>query len=337
MKWAIIGCGNISNKFSENLVSIKDTEISCIASKDINRLNKFGDKFRVENKNRFSDYKSILSSKFDVAYIGLINSLHKEVILNLTSNQKNIIVEKPSFLTIKDFTECADLIKEKKILFVESMMNLHHPQTSQIFEILNSNELGRILSFNFKFGYDIRKKFLYFFKKKINFVNRLTDPTLGGGAINDLGCYGVAFSNKIASFLNCSKNYEIKKKVLIGPTGVDINSKININYSNNFHSTIHVAFDKNFGNSAEIVGSKGSLYIPSLITPSNNYNLILKTNVSKELKFSGGDLYTYIIQDVERYLGQNIKDADGYGLRLQEIEGYLKILEHWKSEGYEEN
>ncbi len=131
------------------------------------------------------------------------------------------------------------------------------------------------------FGYDIRKKFLYFFKKKINFVNRLTDPTLGGGAINDLGCYGVAFSNKIASFLNCSKNYEIKKKVLIGPTGVDINSKININYSNNFHSTIHVAFDKNFGNSAEIVGSKGSLYIPSLITPSNNYNLILKTNVSK--------------------------------------------------------
>ena len=92
MKWAIIGCGNISNKFSENLVSIKDIEISCIASKDISRLKKFGDKFKVENKNRFKDYESILGSKFDVAYIGLINSLHKEVILNLTSNQKNIIV-----------------------------------------------------------------------------------------------------------------------------------------------------------------------------------------------------------------------------------------------------
>jgi len=332
MKWAIIGCGNISNKFSENLVSIKNTEISCIASKNTNRLKIFGDKFGVENKNRFSDYKSILSSKFDVAYIGLINSLHKEVILNLVSNQKNIIVEKPSFLTIKDYGDCADLIKEKKILFVESMMNLHHPQTSQIFEILNSNKLGKILSLNFKFGYDIRRKFLYFFKKKINFLNRLTDPTLGGGAINDLGCYGVAFSNKIASFLNCSKNYEIKKKVLIGPTGVDVNSKIEINYNNNFHSTIHVAFDKNFGNSAEIVGSKGSLYIPSLITPSNDYKLILKTNVSKELKFSGGDLYTYIIKDVERYLGQNIKDADGHGLSLKEIGNYLKILEQWKLE-----
>ena len=68
-----------------------------------------------------------------------------------------------------------------------------------------------------------------------------------------------------------------------------------------------------------------------MVTPSNNYSLILKTNVSKELKFSGEDLYTYIIKDVERYLGQNIKDVDGYGLRLKEIESYLKILEHWKS------
>ena len=92
------------------------------------------------------------------------------------------------------------------------MMNLHHPQTSRIFDILKSNEIGEVLSFNFKFGFDIRKKFLYFFKKKINFLNRLTDPNLGGGAINDLGCYGIAFSNKIADFLGFSGNYKIKKK-----------------------------------------------------------------------------------------------------------------------------
>ena len=67
------------------------------------------------------------------------------------------------------------------------------------------------------------------------------------------------------------------------------------------------------------------------MTPSNNYNLILKTNVSKELKFSGEDLYTYIIKDVERYLVQNTKDTDGYGLRLKEIQSYLEIMELWKT------
>ncbi len=52
--------------------------------------------------------------------------------------------------------------KGKKILFIESMMNLHHPQTSQIFEILKSNELGKISAFNFKFGFDIRKSIFIF-------------------------------------------------------------------------------------------------------------------------------------------------------------------------------
>ena len=59
--------------------------------------------------------------------------------------------------------------------------------------------------------------------------------------------------------------------------------------------------------------------------------------LSKELKFSGEDLYTYIIKDVEKYLSQNSKDVDGYGLRLKEIESYLKILEHWKSQNNERN
>ena len=77
----------ILNKNGENLISIKNTEISCIASKNTNRLKIFGDKFGVENKNRFSDYKSIFSSKFDVAYIGLIN-FHKEVILNSHQTKK---------------------------------------------------------------------------------------------------------------------------------------------------------------------------------------------------------------------------------------------------------
>ena len=162
-------------------------------------------------------------------------------------------------------------------------------------------------------------------------MNRLTDPGLGGGAINDLGCYGVAFSNKIASFLGLSNNYKIKKNNIIGITGVDINSKIEISYDEEFKSYLHVALDQNLGNSAEIVGTKGSLYIPCLVTPSNNYKLILKTNCTKELEFSGDDLYTYIIRDVERYLNKNIKKPDNYGLNLEEIKDNLKMLDEWKS------
>ena len=68
MKWAIIGCGNISNKFSENLVSIKNTEISCIASKNINRL-KISDDFSftqickmISKGLKLESYESLIKS-----------------------------------------------------------------------------------------------------------------------------------------------------------------------------------------------------------------------------------------------------------------------------------
>ena len=226
MKWSIIGCGNISKRFCEDISNVKNTTIIAIASKNSEKLKLFGDKYKVPKEKRFHEYENILDIDFDIAYIGLINSLHKKVIKILAAKSRNIIVEKPCFLNFKDFKDCEDLIKKKNILFVESMMNLHHPQTSRIFDILKSNDIGQVLSFNFKFGFDIRKKFLYFFKKKIKSLNRLTDPGLGGGAINDLGCYGVAFSNKIASFLGLSNNYKIKKNNIIGVTGVDINSNV---------------------------------------------------------------------------------------------------------------
>ena len=331
MKWSIIGCGNISNKFCEDLSNVNDTTILAIASKNPEKLKSFGDRFKVPKEKRFHGYESILNLDFDIAYVGLINSLHKKIIKTLATKGKNIIIEKPCFLNLKDFKDCEDLIKEKKILFVESMMNLHHPPTSRIFDILKSNEIGEVLSFNFKFGFDIRKKFLYFFKKKINFLNRLTDPNLGGGAINDLGCYGIAFSNKIADFLGFSGNYKIKKKNKIGVTGVDENSKIEISYNAQFKSYLHVAFDKNLGNSAEIIGTKGKLYIPCLVTPSNPYELIIKTNGTKELKFSSDGLHTYIIRDVERYLNKNLKKPDNFGLNLEEIKNNLKMLDYWKS------
>ena len=67
------------------------------------------------------------------------------------------------------------------------------------------------------------------------------------------------------------------------------------------------------------------------MTPSNNHKLILKTSDTKELKFTGDDLYTYIIRDVGRYLNKNIKEPDNYGLKLVEIENNLKMLDDWKS------
>ena len=330
MKWSIIGAGNISDIFCENLYKQKTSDIISISSIDKIRLKNFGNKFNIDENYWFNNYNDVTKIKDDIVYIGVINSLHKNLIKNLAESNKNILVEKPSFLSVKDFDDVVKVIKEKKILFVESMMNLHHPQTSEVFNLIKSGEIGDLINFKHKFGFDIRKKFLKFFRKNINFYNRLTDPNLGGGSINDLGCYGVSFANKLANLKGLDNVIKVKKENIIGKTNVDENAKLSISYDNDFHANLEVSFIKNIGCEAVIEGTKGKIIVPDLVKPQDNFKIILKNKTSKVLNFKAGNLYSYIATDVERYVKNNLKEADSIGLNLSEIRKNLILLDEWK-------
>ena len=330
MKWAIIGAGYISNKFCQNILQIRESKILSVASKNEMKLKAFAKRFNVDKKNQYNNYSDLINSDFDIAYVGLINSMHKEIILKLANNKKNILVEKPAFLSLKEFDENIDFIKKQKILFMESMMYLHHPQIKKIFEIIKNNEIGDLYKFEYKLGFDIRKKFFKYFKKKINFINRLTDPNLGGGAINDIGCYPVSFSNKLANIFGLNNVKKITKNSRIGLTGVDENSNICIEYENGFTSDLLVSINKKQDCKAIIKGSKGKIVIPNLITPNNNYKIILDTNSIKELSFEADDLYTYIIKDTEDYIKNRINEPNRNGLNWLEMRKNIEILDQWK-------
>ena len=198
IKWAIFGAGNISNIFARNIKQVEDSKIIALASKNKEKSKDFCKANNLSSEICYSDYRELMKLNFDVAYVGLINSLHDEIINLLAKNKKNILSEKPAFLNTVDLNKNLEIIKKNNIFFMESMMYLHHPQYNKILEIINNNEIGIIYKLEYKLGFDVRKKF-FGFKRKIKFLSRLTDKKLGGGAINDIGCYPVSFSNKLAN------------------------------------------------------------------------------------------------------------------------------------------
>ena len=115
MKWSIIGAGNISDIFCENLYKQKTSDIISISSIDKIRLKNFGNKFNIDENYRFNNYNDVTKIKDDIVYIGVINSLHKNLIKNLAESNKNILVEKPSFLSVKDFDDVVKVIKENSM------------------------------------------------------------------------------------------------------------------------------------------------------------------------------------------------------------------------------
>lgn len=332
MRWAILGAGNIAKKFAENIMQVENSKIVSVASKSINKLKDFSKNYNIEKNNCYSNYQDILKSDFDIAYVGLINNLHEETISFLSKNKKNILSEKPAFLNIDSFKKNIELIKKQKIFFMESMMYLHHPQTKKVFEIIRNNEIGEIYKFEYNLGFDIRKKFLNIFKKKINFLSRLTDPQLGGGAINDIGCYPISFANKLANFYSESKVKELFCYGKIGLTNVDEFAKAKITYNNSFKAEVAVSINKKLDCLAIIYGTKGKLVVPNLITPQKSYSIIVKTKKENKYNFFGDDLYTYIIKDTQSYILNKVCEPNKNGLNWSEMQKNIEILDSWKAQ-----
>ena len=81
INWGIVGLGNMGEKFAQSIQNVENSKLISIASRSKIKLNKFGNTFNIDNKNRYSDYLDLISSKnIDAVYISTLNNSHLELI-----------------------------------------------------------------------------------------------------------------------------------------------------------------------------------------------------------------------------------------------------------------
>jgi predicted dehydrogenase len=332
LSWGILGYGRISHVFEETFRDVNSSKLVAVASNSKILKNKL--------KNNaiqvYPSYEKLLENKnIDVVYIANINNLHKDTIIKAANSKKNILVEKPAFLNINDFNECIKIIKKNNIFFMEAIMYLHHPQINKIAEIIANGEIGNITKIKANMGFNINKTFFGFIRKNADKNGRLLNKNLGGGAINDLGCYPVSAVNFLSKLMN-NKILEIKNiktKSIFSSTNVDVVSSAYIKFNNDLYSEFNVAITKNFKSILEIVGEKGILKIFNPWTPSNEYKINIKKNFfnNKTYNFTcKKSLYAYQIDDVTDNINKGNKETVGYGMKWSDTNVCTNILEAWK-------
>ena len=339
VKWGIIGLGNIASKFAEGFQYTKNAKLLAISSRSENKLMTFKNKFQIDDNYCFTNYESLLKCEdVDIIYIALPHSLHHRWVIKSIEEGKNILVEKPATLNFSQMENIKNNLKDKNIFFSEAFMYRYLPHISKVVDLLKNNVIGNLVSMDSFCGKDIVRKKKIFgiklnkLKKKPNRNNRLYNKGLGGGAILDLGCYPVSFSILIASLI--SKFDFIKTKVLnkkkeIGPTGVDMNSFAELDFGNNFRSTIGVSFTQDLGKKTKIIGSKGELIIED--TWHGNPSLI---NISGENKEKieikcHNNIYKYEIDILSKCILENKKEPNFPGMTINETLENMRILDKW--------
>jgi len=130
----------------------------------------------------YGSYEALLADKdIDFVYIPLPNHLHLEWIKKAADAGKPILCEKPLGLNAKEAVEAAEYCAKKKVPLMEAFMYRFHPQWRRAVELVQANELGRVMTTHGMFSYNNRDP---------QNIRNIAD--FGGGANLDIGCYAVS-------------------------------------------------------------------------------------------------------------------------------------------------
>ncbi len=327
LRWGLIGFGDAGENFYKDLKFRKNSELKNICSKSrINELKKIF--FDIDITDNYDE--SLKRPDVDIVYISLINSLHYKYLKQAIKSNKHILIEKPACLSLEEIKDIEKNINENKnVYFKEAILYLNHPLIKNIYEILNNENIGKIVKIKSEYGFNFKKKKFFFFLKKKN--RKYFDKLLGGGAIMNFGHYPLsAFKVFNKDFGNITK---ISKKNIFGRNNIDEFSHLEIKFNDQVELTAKVSIIQNLNSYIEIFGEKGSIKVNNPWIPDQNYEIILSKNNTKKAFnfFEKKNLWQITLENIERDLIQNKNKPSTYGTDISSSIKYMELINKWRN------
>lgn len=181
IKWGIIGAGNIAQRFATSLKNSKKGELYAIASHTESKREFF--KQNYSDIIAYKKYEELLNdTNVDVVYIALRHKDHYEWAKKALLHHKAVLCEKPATLNVKEIEELKKISIREGVFFMEGIKTRFIPVINDLRKLIKDEVIGKILTIELKFCYDINDKentrYLYDIKE--------------GGILNDVGSYAIA-------------------------------------------------------------------------------------------------------------------------------------------------
>ena len=96
IKWGILGCGKIANKFARDLKLVGDAELAAIASRNAEKLATFSGEFRPAQA--FDTYEALVEcADVEAIYVATPHGMHYDHVMLCLRNGKAVLCEKAFF------------------------------------------------------------------------------------------------------------------------------------------------------------------------------------------------------------------------------------------------
>jgi predicted dehydrogenase len=276
LRWGILGCARIARRgLIPGIRASESGTLLALASRDRSRVQQWTDEFAVPRW--YPSYEALLNDRdIDAVYIPLPNELHKPWVLAAADAGKHVLCEKPLALDAQEANAMVKHCQRCGVILMEGFMWRHQPRTREIQERVRDGAIGDVRLVRSSFSFPIEAG------------DWRLDPMRGGGALWDVGCYGVSTARMFAG----GEPRVARALAHFGQTGVDMSLTAALEFESGVLATVDCSFEQPFRCHFELVGSHGLIEVPDAYLPPRagpSKALLRSIGVASDSS-SGGDV-----------------------------------------------
>ncbi|XP_014849831.1 PREDICTED: uncharacterized protein LOC106922158 isoform X1 [Poecilia mexicana] len=248
-RWGICSTGKISHDFTVALKTLpaEDHQAVAVAARKLEDAQEFSRKHNISKA--YGSYEELARDPdVDVVYIGNIHPHHLKACLLFMNAKKNVLCEKPLAMNTKEVKEILDSAKRNQVFLMEAVWTRFFPVSEEVRKLLAQREIGEVKMIRSEFGIPLLHR------------PRLVEKELGGGALLSLGMYCLQF---VCMVYNGERPESIQATGVCLDTGVDETVIVTLKFSEKRMAVFTYSSSMKLPNDAIIVGTKGTIQIPS--------------------------------------------------------------------------
>ena len=253
MKVGILGTGAIAHTLADTMRQMPEIEMAACASRTKEHAEAFANEYGI--KKAYGSYEELAADdSLDLVYVATPHSRHFEDMKLLIEHGRNVLCEKSFTINQKEAEAIQQLASEKNVYVAEAIWTRYMPSRQIINDAISDGTIGKVhmLTANLSYAMETKK--------------RIMDPELAGGALLDVGVYGLNFA---AMHFGLDDIDNIDSSVSMTKTGVDGNEAIAIHYKDGRMAVLtHGVFGRSDRHGI-FYGEKGYIVVDNINDPTS--------------------------------------------------------------------
>lgn len=244
MKIGILGTGGIAHKLTMTFKQMKEVECYAIASRTLEKAELFKTEFGF--KKAYGSYEELVQDpEVELVYIATPHSEHYANMMMALKYKKPILCEKAFTANAEQAKEIMAESEAKHVFVTEAIWTRYMPSRKILSDIISAGYIGKPYMISANLCYPIKSH------------DRLTNPSLAGGSLLDVGIYPLNF----AMMLFPDDPIDVYASCTYAETGVDETDVYLLKYPDGKMATLYASMNGPSDRSGFVYGDKGYLQV----------------------------------------------------------------------------